>query len=235
MRRSVLIVEDESDIRELLSYNLRKEGFEVASVASGQHALATAEASPPDLVILDLLLPDLDGLTVCRRLKSNPRTRHSAVIILTAKTEEADVVSGLTVGADDYITKPFSPRVLLARVRAVLRRADPAETAEEGDDQEAIRIHDLVIHSGRHEVRVGGEPVELSSTEFRLLRLLAHKPGWVFTRQQILEGIHGDSFAITERAVDVQIVGLRKKLGKAGNYIETVRGVGYRFKEEPSA
>jgi two-component system phosphate regulon response regulator PhoB len=230
--KSVLIVEDEAEIRELLCYNLAKEGFQVSGVASGQQAILTAEAKNFDLVLLDLLLPDLDGLTVCRRLKAAPRTRSTPVIMLTAKGEEADVVSGLNVGADDYVTKPFSPKVLIARIRAVLRRHDPGEAETfDGDDEGTLQIRELTIHPGRHEVLLNGEPIELTFTEFRILRFLARKPGWVFTRQQILDGIHGDNYAITDRAVDVQIVGLRKKLGSAGHLIETVRGVGYRFKE----
>lgn len=154
-------------------------------------------------------------------------------MMLTAKSEEADIVRGLNLGATDYVTKPFSPKVLLARVRAVFRRTPAAAPAEEEGEEsdEVIEAHGMVIHPGRHEVRVEGNPVTLSSTEFRVLYFLASRPGWVFSRQQILDGVHGDNYAITDRAVDVQIVGLRKKLGDAGKYIETVRGVGYRFKE----
>ena len=235
IKKSVLVVEDEEDIRELVSYHLLKEGYQVAGVASGEEALATAEARPPDLILLDLMLPGVDGLTVCQRLRSNPRTESVPIVMLTAKGEESDIVGGLNLGANDYVTKPFSPKVLLARVRAALRRsaAAAAEQAEEEGEggAEAIQIHELQIHMGRHEVLVGGKPVSLSSTEFRVLHFLASKPGWVFSRQQILDGVHGDNYAITDRAVDVQIVGLRKKLGAAGRYIETVRGVGYRFKE----
>jgi two-component system phosphate regulon response regulator PhoB len=233
LKKSVLVVEDEEDIRELVSYHLLKEGYQVAGVGSGEEALATAAAQPPDLILLDLMLPDLDGLTVCQRLRSQPRTQSVPIVMLTAKGEESDIVGGLNLGANDYVTKPFSPKVLMARVRAVLRRqpaAPPKETADE-ESKEVIRIHELTIHLGRHEVLVDDEPVPLSSTEFRVLRFLAGKPGWVFSRQQILDGVHGDNYAITDRAVDVQIVGLRKKLGSAGRYIETVRGVGYRCKE----
>lgn len=233
LRKFVLIVEDEEDIRELVSYHLLKEGFQVASVASGEEALAVVERQIPDLILLDVMLPGIDGMTVCQRLRAAPRTADVAVMMLTAKSEEADIVRGLNLGATDYVTKPFSPRVLLARVRAVLRRNTPAAVAEEEEheDDEIITAHNLVIHPGRHEVRVDDVPVSLSSTEFRVLYFLASRPGWVFNRQQILDGVHGDNYAITDRAVDVQIVGLRKKLGDAGKYIETVRGVGYRFKE----
>lgn len=233
VRQAVLVVEDEEDIRELISYNLLKEGYQVAGVASGEDALAAVESKTPDLVLLDIMLPGLDGLRVCRKLKENPKFESLPVIMLTAKGEEPDIVAGLNMGADDYITKPFSPKVLLARVQAVLRRAEAKHDGltEEEENSEVVELRELMIHPGRHEVFVAGKPVELTATEFKLLHLLALRPGWVFTRQQILDGVHGDNYAITDRAVDVQIVGLRRKLGAVGNYIETVRGVGYRFKE----
>ncbi len=230
MPASILVVEDEEDIRELVRFNLGKEGFQVRAVASGEEGLATVEFRPPDLLVLDLMLPGVDGLTVCRKIKGNPKTRGVPIVILTAKGEEADVVTGLNLGADDYITKPFSPSVLVARVKAVLRRREADEGAKD-DEAGVIQVRNLKIHPGRHEVRVDNGPVDLTSTEFRVLHFLARRPGWVFTRQQILDGVHGDNYAITERAVDVQIVGLRKKLATAGDAIETVRGVGYRFKE----
>ncbi len=232
VRQSVLVVEDEEDIQELVGYNLLKEGYQVAGVASGEDALRTVASKTPDLILLDIMLPGLDGLKVCRKLKENPKFESIPIIMLTAKGEEPDIVAGLNMGADDYITKPFSPRVLLARVQAVLRRAQAKPgAAPEEKETEIIKIRDLLIHPGRHEVLVRGQPVELSVTEFKLLHLLARRPGWVFTRQRILDGLHGDNYAITDRAVDVQVVGLRRKLGPAENYIETVRGVGYRFKE----
>jgi two-component system alkaline phosphatase synthesis response regulator PhoP len=226
-KENILVVEDEEDILELVRYNLNKEGYRVTGVLSGEEGLKAARSHPPDLIILDLMLPGMDGLTVCRELKQDARTRDLPVIILTAKGEEADIVAGLELGADDYVTKPFSPRVLLARLRAVLRRRR-AEPPGEGD---VLEIHQMVIHPGRHEVLVQGRPVDLTATEFRLLAFLARRPGWVFTRSQIVQGVQGEDYAVTERAVDVQIVGLRKKLGEAGQYIETVRGVGYRLKE----
>jgi two-component system, OmpR family, alkaline phosphatase synthesis response regulator PhoP len=234
IKKFVLIVEDEEDIRELVSYHLLKEGYQVAGVASGEEALALVDKQIPDLILLDVMLPGVDGFAVCQRLRAAPKTAGVAVMMLTAKSEEADIVRGLNQGATDYVTKPFSPRVLMARVRAALRRPQAVETTDDyGDDdeEEVIAIHELIIHPGRHEVRVDNSPVALSSTEFRTLYFLASRPGWVFSRQQILDGVHGDTYAITDRAVDVQIVGLRKKLGTAGKYIETVRGVGYRFKE----
>ena len=233
MKRSVLIVEDEEDIRELLSYTMLREGFQVASVTSGEEALVVAAARPPDLVLLDLMLPGLDGLTVCRKLRADPRTAGVAIIMVTAKGEEGDIVTGLNMGANDYVTKPFSRHVLLARVKAVLRNLGlRTGTAAATDPEADIKFHNAVIHPGRHQVLVDGAKVELSATEFRVLCVLARKPGWVFTREQILDAIHGEShYAITERAVDVQIVSLRRKLGTAGQYIETVRGVGYRVRE----
>jgi len=223
----ILVVEDEPEILELVRYSLEKQGHRVSCAASGEEALRMVRAEVPDLIVLDLMLPGMDGMEVCRNLKRQSATETVPIVMLTAKGEEADVVAGLEMGADDYVTKPFSPRVLVARLRAVLRRkaAEPvAETA-------AIRINDVVIDPGRHEVLVRGKPVELTATEFRVLHVLAQRPGWVFTRYQIAGSIHGGDLVVTDRSIDVQIVGLRKKLGSAGHYIETVRGVGYRLKE----
>ena len=223
----VLVVDDEEDLLELVSYNLQKEGYSVSCVSTGEDALNTARTMLPDLIVLDLWLPSVDGLDVCKQLKSDTRTQHVPIIMLTAKSTEADVVTGLELGADDYVTKPFSPRVLLARIKTVLRRkAEPSH-----DDEGTIKIHELVIHPGRHEVFLAGQPLDLTFTEFRLLQFLARKPGWAFSRAQIVDGVKGDDYPVTERSVDVQVVGLRKKLGDHGDYIETVRGVGYRFRE----
>ncbi len=229
-RAHLLVVEDEQDLLELLKYNLEREGYRVTPAESGEKALRAARTEAPDLVVLDIMLPGMDGLEVCRGLKAAEDTAHVPIVMLTAKTEEADVVTGLEMGADDYITKPFSPRVLLARVKAVLRRKG-LESSDPGLPEESIQIRDLSIRPDRHEVTVGGEPVELTATEFRLLSLMAGKPGRVFTRQQIIESIHGKYAAVTDRSVDVQIVMLRRKLGTIGDDIQTVRGVGYRFKE----
>jgi two-component system phosphate regulon response regulator PhoB len=226
-KETILVVEDEEDILELLRYNLTKEGYGVLGAATGEEALKAARERLPDLVLLDLMLPNLDGLEVCRRLQQEARTRRLPIIMLTAKGEEADIVAGLELGAADYVTKPFSPRVLLARVRAVLRRRQTAVPAEAA----SLNVHELVIHPGRHEVLAAGRPLELTGTEFRLLHLLARRPGWVFTRAQIVSGVHGDDYPVSDRSVDVQVVSLRKKLGPYGKYLETVRGVGYRFKE----
>jgi two-component system phosphate regulon response regulator PhoB len=226
-RENILIVEDEEDILELVRYNLAKEGFQVGGVTCGEEAVRVVKAKLPDLVILDLMLPGVNGLEVCKIIKNDSKTQHIPIVMLTAKGEEADIVTGLELGADDYITKPFSPRVLVARVRAVLRR----RTQQIAEETSTLQIHDLVINPGRHEVLVRGEPVELTFTEFRILQVLARRPGWVFTRFQIVESVRGEGYPVTDRSVDVHVVGLRKKLGAAGKYIQTVRGVGYRFEE----
>ena len=226
-RVRILVVDDEPDILELIRYNLTRNNYDMTGVASGEEAFASVRTSPPDLVVLDLMLPGVDGLEVCRRLKNDGRTADIPVIILSAKGEEADVVTGLELGADDYLTKPFSPRVLLARIKAVLRRQH--SEPETGDA--VIAHHDLQIHPGRHEVQMAGALVQLTLTEFRILHLLARRPGWVFTRNQILETAQGDDSSVTTRAVDVHIVALRRKLGPSGDLIETIRGVGYRLQE----
>lgn len=226
-RGQILVVDDEDDLLELVRYNLLKEGYEVECVATGEDALKAARRQPPDLVVLDLMLPALDGLEVCRRLKGDPKTRHLPIIMLTAKGEETDMIAGLERGADDYIAKPFSPRVLAARVRALLRRH---ASQRESELETTIKVHELVIHPGRHEVRLAGRLVELTFTEFALLQFLAKRPGWAYTRTQIVDAVKGEDYPVTERSVDVQVAGLRKKLGAHGTYIETVRGVGYRFR-----
>lgn len=226
---SILVVEDEEDIQELVRYNLAKEGYRVMTVVSGEEAMDAAGSKVPDLVLLDLMLPGIDGLEVCRRLKGESETHGIPVVILSAKGEESDIVAGLELGAEDYITKPFSPRVLIARIRAVLRRH--AQSLKSDVEDEVIRANEVMIHPGRHEVMVDGELIDLTMTEFRILHFLARRRGWVFTRAQIVDAAHGDAYPVTERSVDVQIVGLRKKLGKAARYIQTVRGVGYRFME----
>jgi len=226
-QESVLVVDDEEDILQLLTYNLAREGYKVGCAATGEEALRVARAELPDLVLLDLMLPGTDGLEVCKLLKSDPRTAGIPIIMLTAKGEEADVVAGLELGAADYVTKPFSPRVLVARVRAVLRRG----AAQASDEHAAVKVGELVIDPGRHEVLVRGKCAELTFTEFRILHLLARRPGWVFTRYQIVDGVRGPDAIVTDRSVDVHIVSLRRKLGPLGGYVETVRGVGYRLKD----
>ena len=225
---TVLVVDDEEDILELIRYNLAKEGYHVLCAASGETAVQMASAESPDLVLLDLMLPGIDGLDVCRILKNDPKMKAFSIIMLSAKGEEADVVSGLEIGADDYITKPFSPRVLLARVKTALRRQ---KASSQPDAETTLKIYKLKIDPKRHEVSISGELVDLTHTEFKLLHFLAREPGVVFTRDQIVDAIHGHDYPVTDRSVDVQVVGLRKKLLDCGNYIETVRGVGYRFKQ----
>jgi len=227
-KEKILVVDDEEDIVELIRYNLAREGYQVTGVASGEQTLKTVQFDPPDLILLDLMLPGIDGLEVARRLRDAPRTRKIPIVMLTAKGEEADVVTGLELGGDDYRTIPFSPRILLARIKAVLRR----KAAVADDPQRVIAVNDLVIDPGRRAVTAGGQPIDLTYTEFQVLHLLAGRPGWVFTRSQIVDAVRGEDYPVTDRAVDVQIVGLRKKLGAAGKTIETVRGVGYRFKEK---
>jgi two-component system phosphate regulon response regulator PhoB len=184
-----------------------------------------------DGIVLDLMLPGLDGLETCRRIREQEQTRNVPVIILTAKGEDDDVVTGLDSGADDYVTKPFSPKVLVARLQAVMRRKKESAGHSREESGGEITLHELTIHPGRHEVHVKGKPVQLTGTEFTILYMLAGRPGWVFTRQQIIDQVRGYDYLITPRAVDVQIFGLRKKLGKAGQLVETVRGLGYRMKE----
>jgi two-component system alkaline phosphatase synthesis response regulator PhoP len=225
-KEGILVVEDDEDILQLLKYNLAKEGYLVTGVTSGEEALKLLKFEVPDLILLDLMLPGVDGLDVCRHLKRNAQTAQIPIIMLTAKGEEADIVTGLELGADDYIPKPFSPRVMVARVRAVLRRLQ----LEPPSEDVPLKIHELVIHPGRHQAAVADRPLDLTATEFRLLYMLASRPGWVFTRDQIVKGVHGDDYPASDRSVDVQVVSLRKKLGPGGKYLETVRGVGYRFK-----
>lgn len=225
----ILVVEDEAPIQELIEFNLKRKNYRVKVVDSGEDALQAVSSFAPDLILLDIMLPGLDGLEVCKKVKSDPETESIPVIMLTALSEEADIVAGLELGADDYVTKPFSPRVLLARVKAALRRTAPAEKT----DRKSTRcIHGIEINSVRHEVKVDGNKTDLTFTEFKVLQLFISQPGRVFTRYQIVDAVHGEDYPVTDRSVDVQIVGLRKKLGDAGKNIETVRGIGYRFKEE---
>jgi two-component system, OmpR family, alkaline phosphatase synthesis response regulator PhoP len=226
-RGQILVVEDEEDILELIEFNLKKEGYQVATATSGEKAIDLARRNPPQLILLDIMLPGMDGLEVCKLLKHDPATMQVPIVMLTAKGEESDIITGLEIGADDYMTKPFSPRVLVARVRNLLRRKKQEVT----DPTATIKRDDLTIHPGRHEVIIKGKQIELTFTEFKVLQVLAARPGWVFTRQQIVDAVRGEDYAVTDRSVDVQIVGLRRKLGNYGTYIETVRGVGYRFRE----
>ena len=230
-RLRVLVVEDEVDLQELLRFNLERDGYEVLIAGSGEQAVRLVTEKKPDLVLLDLMLPRMDGLDVCRRVKSDGNISHIPIIIVTAKGEDADVVAGLELGADDYITKPFSPRILMARVRAVLRRQAGAGTGQVDESEGVIKVDPITLDPDRHEAAIEGKMLDLTATEFRLLKLLVRRPGRVFTRQQIIETIHGGQSAVTDRSVDVQVVSLRRKLGKHADLVQTVRGVGYRFRE----
>ena len=224
---SVVVIEDEEDILELISYNLRREGFDVQGATSGEDGLALVASSRPNIVLLDLMLPGVSGLKVCKRLKANPDLQSIPVLMVSAKGDESDIIAGLEMGADDYVTKPFSPKILVARVHAVLRRSHGSKV----DSKDQIAVHELVIEPSRFQATLAGLSLNLTKDEFYLLCFLARHPGWVFTRYQIVNGIKGENYVVTERTIDVRIAGLRKKLGKFSDYIETVRGVGYRFKE----
>ena len=231
-REKIVVIEDEPDILELLQFNLSREGYEVASAGTGNEGLATVRRETPDLVLLDLLLPGVDGLDVCRQLRSDPETREVPIIMVTAKGEESDVVLGLGLGADDYVQKPFSPRELIARVRAVLRR-----THGPGDEPSAARLvrGALVIEPERHRVLVDGERRRFTPTEFRLLHFLATHPGRVFTRDQLIDRAIGEGAVVIDRNIDVHIRAVRRKLGSQRDLIETIRGVGYSFRSPDEA
>jgi len=224
-KEKILIVEDDPDIVEMIDYNLKKEGYRIISVLNGEDAIGIAEKENPDLIILDLMLPEMDGFQVCKHLRSEEKTSSVPIIMLTAKSQETDKVVGLELGADDYMTKPFSPRELVARIKAVLRRYKdvlPKKRIEAGS---------LIIDCFKHEVRVFGKEVLLTPTEFRLLEFMAQRPGRVLSRDKILDAVFEYDSDIYDRTIDTHMKSLRKKLGKARNYIETIRGIGYRFKE----
>ncbi len=223
----VLLVEDEEDIREMVHFNLFKERYQVLLASDGQTAVDVATKELPELIVLDVMLPKMDGFEVCERLKNDPQTKKIPIIMLTAKGEEEDVIKGLEVGADDYITKPFSPKVLLARIKAVLRRSKNTVKSQKN----VFTLNDIRIDLSKRKTFIRDTELKLTYTEFQILHLLAQKSGWVFTRGQIVDSIRGENHAITDRSVDVQIVNLRKKMGDQGHLIETVRGVGYRFQE----
>lgn len=229
---SILVIEDEEDIQQLVTYNLVKAGFQVFCADDGESGLQSFSANNPDLIVLDLMLPGIDGLAVCQELRSS-HASTTPVLMLTAKGEEEDIVAGLAAGADDYLPKPFSPKVLLARINALLRRSQLSSSAdEEGGDEITFASHQLTIVPHSYVVFVGSDNIHLTHSEFQILLLLAQKPGWVYSRQQIINDIRGFDYSLTERAIDVLISGLRKKLGSAAAAIETVRGVGYRFSDQ---
>jgi two-component system phosphate regulon response regulator PhoB len=234
----VLIVEDEIEIADLVRFHVEREGFEARTAASGRVALQMVEKEQPGLILLDLMLPDIEGLEVCRRLKYAPETRSIPILIVSAKGDEADIVAGIELGADDYVTKPFSPKVLMARVKNILRRYGAAIGTAEQPEQtgHSIVLADgaVVIDTDRHEVRVNTKPVELTVTEFGILQFLSTRPGFVRTRDQIISAVHGDTAVLSSRTVDVHVTALRRKLGELGMIIQTVRGVGYRLAEPAS-
>lgn len=221
---TLLLVEDDKDIIESLEYNLKKEGFSVIKAHDGLQGVKLAETKLPNLILLDLMLPGIDGLEVCRRLKKNQKTAGIPIIMLTAKGTETDKVVGLEVGADDYVTKPFSNKELIARIKVILRRAAKPVT-ESG----ALKLKDLEIDQERHEVKANGKLVALTAKEFQLLHYLANNPGRVYSREQLLDTVWGIEVAIETRTVDVHMRRLREKLGKAGDHLHTLRGVGYKF------
>ncbi len=224
-KEKILIVEDDADITEVIEYNLKKEGYRTISASRGEDVLSVTKRQKPDLIILDLMLPGIDGLEVCRNLRKKDSTAQMPIIMLTAKSQEADKVVGLELGADDYMVKPFSPRELIARIKAVLRRSKRLLS------KKVTESKDIVIDSLKHKVTVQNKEVILTPTEFKLLEFMVQKPGIVLSRDEILDNVFGYESSIYDRTVDTHMKSLRKKLGKAKNYIETVRGMGYRFKE----
>jgi DNA-binding response OmpR family regulator len=224
--RTILVIDDEPDMVRLLDYQLTKAGYLVISEKDGEAGLAAARKHSPDLVLLDVMMPGLDGLDVCRRLKSDPSTAGALVIMVTAKGEEGDRVLGLELGADDYVTKPFAMKELLARVKALLRRAESPATASE-----ILKAGPLLLDTGRRTVRVAGKPAELTTTEFDLLHALAARRGKVLSREDLIQAARGAESTITDRTIDVHIASLRRKLGRYAEQIETIRGVGYKLKD----
>ena len=221
----ILIVEDDPDIIEMVEYNLREEGYETIAALNGEEGVKLAKSKQPNLIILDIMLPVLDGFEACKTLKNSDATAHIPVIMLSAKSQETDKVVGLELGADDYVTKPFSPRELIARIRAILRRG------REQAQGRIIQRGEMVIDRDKHKVTVSGEQIQLTTTEFKLLEYLAQRPGVVLSRDRILDVISGEDAAVYDRTVDAHVKSLRRKLGKSQDYIETVRGAGYRLKE----
>jgi two-component system phosphate regulon response regulator PhoB len=224
-RPKILIIEDDRAIVEMLEYNLQEAGYETVPALNGKDGVTLAGKESPDLVILDIMLPIIDGFEVCRILKNDQALAHIPIIILSAKSQETDKIVGLELGADDYVTKPFSPRELIARTRAILRRGHRRQFSDK------IKRGDITIDSTRHKVTAGSEEISLTVTEFKLLELMARRPGVVFSRAQILDAVSGEDTMVYDRTVDAHVKSLRHKLGAAKDYIETIRGAGYRFKE----
>jgi len=228
-RDKVLLVEDERSLTDVLQYNLEREGYEVFIAHEGKDGLRKAQTILPDVVILDLMLPGMSGLDICKELKSNGKTSNLPVLMLTSKSEESDQIVGFAVGADDYVTKPFSTKVLLQRIKALLRR----KSAPEQPDNDVIAFGKIKIDKRSHKVLHGSQALPLTPTEFRLLETLVRQPGRAFTRHDLMDSAIGDGAIVLERTIDVHVKSLRRKLGPSGDFIETVRGIGYRFKENP--
>jgi len=233
MKKSrILVVDDEPDLVELVRHHLAREHYDVVTAGDGETGLAEARRRLPDLVVLDLMLPGIDGLEVCRRLRADTRTQHIPIVMLTAKGEESDAVIGLAQGADDYVRKPFGMKELVARIATRLRAS---ELKAPGESQKVLRFGELVIDSVKHEVLIGDEPVKLTVTEFKLLRHLVANKGRAFTRNELLNAVLGQDVVVIDRNVDVHVATLRKKLGDFGAHILTIRGLGYKFRESPTS
>lgn len=227
VRARILIVEDDRSLAEVVAYNLRQAGYEVLVAYDGQDAVTQAQARFPDLILLDVMLPVLDGLEVCRRLRADPALRNTLIIMLTARAEETDELVGFAVGADDYVTKPFSVKILLERVKALLRR----RSDEPSDDDDVVSLHGVSVDRSRYRASADGEPLSLTRSEFRLLDALIRQPGRVFCRAELIDAALGEDTVVMERTIDVHIRAIRRKLGPKADVVETVRGVGYRFRD----
>lgn len=225
-KEKILVVDDEEDLVKLVKYHLERDGYKVLSAGNGEDALFLVRRERPELIVLDIMLPKIDGLEVCKKIKADPALEKTAIVMLTAKGEESDIMIGLKLGADDYVTKPFSPKELVARVQAVLRRTKTSSTVKD-----YIEIEGLTIDVHRYEVALNGEIIPLTLTEFRVLHQLAGKSGRVFTRDQLLDAVSGIESVVTDRTIDVHIASLRKKLKTFSNRIVTIRGIGYKFVE----
>ncbi|PID41805.1 MAG: DNA-binding response regulator [Gammaproteobacteria bacterium] len=235
-KMNIAIIEDEPDILDMLVYNLNRAGFDTISSPDGKEGLKLIQETGPDLILLDLMLPGLSGFELCKKLKSAPETRHTPIIMVTARGEETDIVKGLETGADDYVTKPFKSKELIARINAALRRnRKPSEEASskttDGEASQKVVIGKLVVDADKHEASFEGTPIKLTATEFRLLFELARQPGRVFTREQLINKAFGNDAMVVDRNIDVHIRAIRKKMGDSESFIETIRGVGYRFKD----
>jgi len=229
-KKHILIIEDDEDIQQLVSFNLIKAGFNVSCANNGEDGLERLDEEIVDCILLDIMLPGLSGIEVCKKIRERHEQANLPIIMMSAKRQEEEIINGLENGADDYITKPFSPKVLVARLKSVLRRSNKNDSENTEQQDEIIVINDIKIIPGRHEVLVKGHEIKLTSTEFAILVLLSKRPGWVYSRQQIIDAIRGHDYLVTPRMIDVQVFSLRKKLQDAGENIETVRGIGYRCK-----